>query len=249
MHLLTFHSLDSTNEEAKRQLQAGREDEFAIWARSQQAGRGRYGRQWESPEGNLYLSLVVYPHTSLAKAAELSFVAALAVGNALGEILADTRRIQYKWPNDVLLDGKKVAGILLESSAKAGSLLPDCVIIGVGINIAHFPSETRFPATGLVPPGTPVTAEEVRECLQIFLKHFTQWHKRWKEQGFLPLKTAWLTEAWGRGMPLRAETGSHIYQGVFETLSDKGELVLQEEDGTMRHVTSGEVFFGGSECS
>ena len=145
--LVTVDTVDSTNAEAKRLAAEGEEkspDGTIIWAKEQTDGRGRRGRKWHSPPGNLYCSLILRPDVALAKAAELSFVAGLAVFDALGSVGEPGHQVHLKWPNDVLLNGGKVAGILLES-------IGDFLAIGIGVNLAHAPGADQVEAGALRP--------------------------------------------------------------------------------------------------
>ena len=129
--LLGFAELDSTNEEAKRQATAGAPEGALVWARAQSAGRGRRGRRWVSEPGNLYLSILLRPSFPPATAAQLGFAAALAVGEAAAAALPAGADVAYKWPNDVLISGRKASGILLESQA-AGEGRLDWLVVGIG---------------------------------------------------------------------------------------------------------------------
>src|SRR5206468_1374206 len=144
-----FDRIGSTNDEATALARAGAGSGTLVWAAEQNTGRGRRGRSWRSPPGNLYLSLVQRPECSPASAAQLGFVAALGLGDAITEL---GLRPSYKWPNDVLVNRRKLAGILLESEMTAGGGL-DFVVIGVGVNIAVAPEGVEFPTTSLVAEG------------------------------------------------------------------------------------------------
>jgi len=146
--LLSFAAIDSTNEEAKRQAAAGAPEGTLIWARAQQAGRGRRGRPWVSEPGNLYMSLLLRPDRAAPAAAQLGFAAALAVGEAALPLLPASAALAYKWPNDVLIDGRKTSGILLESQA-AGEGRLDWLVVGIGVNLVSFPEGAEYPATSL----------------------------------------------------------------------------------------------------
>ncbi|HMK67267.1 MAG TPA: biotin--[acetyl-CoA-carboxylase] ligase, partial [Stellaceae bacterium] len=156
LRLLRFAELESTNDEAKRLADAGAPAWTVITAEIQRAGRGRRGRTWESPAGNLYMSAILRPAANLAAAAQLGFAAALAVGEALLPVLPSERILQYKWPNDVLVDGSKIAGILLEAAGN-GAEGAAWVIVGIGVNLASHPQETSYPATSLATLGAVVT--------------------------------------------------------------------------------------------
>ena len=141
--------IDSTNEEALRLARAGEPGGAVIWAREQSAGRGRRGRNWVSKAGNLYLSILLRPDAALADAAQLSFAAALAVKNALQRLATNgdgPPPLTLKWPNDVLMSGNKISGILLEGAAAANSgpkgARTEYLVIGIGINLRHHPEDT-----------------------------------------------------------------------------------------------------------
>ena len=152
--LIERDAVGNSNDEAKALARAGAEDGTLLWVREQSAGKGRGGRTWASPPGNLYLSLVLRPDCPLSEASALGFIAALAVGEAIGSV-APPMDVLYKWPNDVLLNGRKVAGILLESETSGDELA--WLVLGVGVNVAHFPKEANFPATSLHFEGAPKT--------------------------------------------------------------------------------------------
>ncbi len=239
--LVALDSVDSTNDEAKRRAKAGAEDGTLIWAKEQTAGRGRGGRPWVSPRGNLYCSVLARPDCTLSEAAQLGFAACLGVGAALGSVVPPLTALNYKWPNDVLLNGMKAAGILLETSSKPDGGL-DWLIIGVGINLASHPDDTAFPATSLAAVGA--GGIEVAELLEIFCRQFQTWVNRWLDEGFQPLQRAWIIRAKGIGEPIEARLGDGTtVAGVFEGLDERGALLLKTDDGATRTIDSGEVFF------
>ena len=155
--LVALDSVASTNDEAKRLARDGAEDGTLVWAREQASGRGRGGRNWASPRGNLYLSLVLRPECPASRAAELGFVAAVALGAALASLVPPLCPINYKWPNDVLLGERKVAGILIETESglqsQPGAPL-EWMVLGLGVNVQHYPEDTEFLA------GTPEVGDE-----------------------------------------------------------------------------------------
>ena len=236
-----FDEIDSTNEEAKRQAAAGAPEGTLIWGRMQVQGRGRRGRPWISPPGNLYLSLLLRPERSPATAAQLGFAAALAIGEAVLPLLPPTVPLAYKWPNDVLVGGRKVSGILLESQA-AGEGRLDWLVVGIGVNVATFPADSAYPATSLVAAGAaPVTIEALRDAVARAL-HF--WYELWLAQGFAPLRSVWLARAHGLGQPLRVRLAQGDSEGRFAGLDEQGALLL--ETGTaQRRITAGDVFPAG----
>jgi len=197
--LVFYDTLDSTNEEAKRLARTASEDGTLVWALEQTAGRGRRGRAWASPPGNLYASLILRPQCPLDRAAQLGFAAALAVGDTLTSTCEQPLdRLFYKWPNDVLLHDRKVAGILLESELGEGEF-PKFVVLGVGINLVSSPRETEFPATSIAEQGLGTVSPS--SALEEFASHFRAWMERWREEGFAPIRAAWRAREVDPGTP------------------------------------------------
>lgn len=219
----------------------GAADGTVIWAQSQTAGRGRHGRGWESPQGNLYCSLLLRPEVPPAEAAQLSFVAALALAEALEPVLPDAANLAFKWPNDVLLDGRKVAGILLESSGSRNGRL-DWLVIGCGLNVRHFPNNVAgLPATSLAAVG--VVAAEPVDLLAGFTNAFARWRKCWEGAGSGPVRDAWLGRAAQIGDDIVVRLPGSELRGRFTGLDPSGALLLDLPDGSRRTVTAGDVFF------
>ncbi len=239
--LVALDSVGSTNDEARRLAAEGAEDGTLVWAREQSGGRGRRGRRWESPRGNLYVSLVLRPQCSLADAAQLGFVAALGIGDAIGSVAPPLIEVTYKWPNDVLVNGRKAAGILLESQGTVGSAC-DWLVLGLGVNLASFPEGTEFPATSLRFEGCPPEVTEVA-LLESFGKHFLTWVNRWLGEGFAPIRKAWCNHAHGLGEATRVRLAREELAGVLKDLDETGALILGQDGGGERRVTAGEVFF------
>jgi BirA family biotin operon repressor/biotin-[acetyl-CoA-carboxylase] ligase len=228
--LVRLCEVDSTNEEARRRAEAGEAGPLWIMAERQTAGRGRRGRAWETREGNLAATLLLRPKAS--PPAQLSFAAALAVAE-MAAAFAPQTSITVKWPNDVLADGKKLAGILLEAG-------PEWLAVGIGINLAHFPDGTEFPATSLAALGVVPPAPDA--ALAVLAVRFAHWQGIWERDGFAPLRAAWLARAEGLGRPVRARLPHEERQGTFEGIDAAGALLLQEPGG-VRAISAGEVFF------
>jgi BirA family transcriptional regulator, biotin operon repressor / biotin---[acetyl-CoA-carboxylase] ligase len=239
--LVSLETVGSTNEEAKRLARAGAEDGTLIWAREQTRGKGRSGRAWTSPPGNLYLSLVLRPDCPPVAASQLGFVAALGAGGGLAEVLPPMIDLRYKWPNDILLNRRKVAGILLETESAAADRL-DWLVLGIGINVAERPSDTAFPATSLREEGD--LESTVEGVLEAFARHFLSWVNRWLDDGFAPVRAAWRKSAIGIGEAIRVRLPNAELEGVFEDIDQDGALLLRES-GTVRRITAGDVFFAG----
>ncbi len=233
-----YATLGSTNDEAKALARAGAPDGTLVWAGEQEAGRGRRGRQWLSPPGNLYLSLVLRPDAAPSRAAQLGFVAALGLGDALRPIVGPALRLRYKWPNDLLANGRKLAGILLESETSAKDRV-DFVVVGIGVNIVSAPADVEFPATSLAADGS--AGVTPAQLLEGFVRHFAGWAGRWREEGFLPVRAAWLAAASGLGERVRVRLERKTLCGRFHDLDDDGALVLEGAEGR-RRIAAGEVF-------
>ncbi len=239
--LKQFDAIDSTNEEARRLAQAGERGPLWIAAGEQTAGRGRRGRSWVSPRGNLSATLLIDPGRPASECAQLSFVAALAASDAVSA-LAPGNSINVKWPNDVLANGRKIAGILLES-ASSGGAAPGWLVVGIGINLAAHPPDTEFPATslpalGVSPPPLP------EDALRHLAASFAKWYEVWRVDGFAPIRDAWLARAAGLGTRIRARLQNGELVGVFEGIDMSGALLLREAQDRVRTIAAGEVFFG-----
>ncbi len=240
--LIAYDCVDSTNEEAKRLVKQGATHGTVIWAKKQQAGRGRRGRQWISEPGNLFCSFIIKPECTLAEVSQLSFVMAISVTDALQKIQGAARNsplIQCKWPNDILIRSKKTAGILLEMVIGSQNQL-EGVVAGVGINIEHFPDKTDFPATSLKAEG--IKGVTVSSVLEELCVQFSKWNEVWQHDGFQAIRSAWLEKAFGLGMPISVRLPSETHSGVFEALDPNGCLILNE-NGARRHIAAGDVYF------
>ena len=236
VRLLRYETLGSTSDEAKDLAAKGAASWTAVWARSQTAARGRRQRAWAAPPGNLYLSIILRPPGPPAAVAQLGFAAALAVADSLAPLLAPPERLRLKWPNDVLVDGRKIAGILLESAAARDGV--DWLVVGIGVNLASHPEGTETPATSLAAAGVPA---EVETVLQALLVAFQRWVDRWEREGFEPLRRAWLARAQGLGEVVGVRLERESFTGRFLDLDRDGALLLETGAGP-RRVAAGEVF-------
>ena len=239
--LVALEAVENTNDEARRLAGEGAVDGTLVWAREQTKGRGRRGRAWSCLQGNLFFSLVLRPQCRLAEAAQLGFVAALGLGDAIGSVAPPLIEATYKWPNDVLVNGSKAAGILLESQ---GNPEAECewLVLGIGVNVVGHPEDSEFPATSLRYEGCPpeVTAEAL---LEAFGRHFLAWVNRWLEDGFAPIRKGWLNHAHGLGEEARVRLPQEELSGVFQDLDETGALVLKLAGGGERRITAGDVYF------
>ncbi|WP_234463958.1 biotin--[acetyl-CoA-carboxylase] ligase [Paracoccus caeni] len=236
--------VDSTNAEAFR-LAPHLSGPAWVLARKQEAGRGRRGRAWTDPPGNFAASLVLRPEGAAADAARLSFVAALSVHDALIALCGPHLNIALKWPNDVLLNGGKLSGILLESAGSGGQV--STLVIGIGVNLAAAPeaSEVETQATRPVSlkgeTGLIVTPDEFLDALAVA---FDQWSRQMREFGFQPIRTAWLARAAKLGETITARTGGSETTGRFEGIDETGALILTTARGRTA-IPAADIFFSG----
>ena len=240
--LVELDSVGSTMEEARKRAAEGAEDGTLIWAKEQTKGRGRQGRTWASPRGNLYLSLVLRPDCAPATAAQLSFLAAVALGEAVGAVAPPMVEVTFKWPNDVLFNSRKGAGILLESKSAPGGGI-DYVILGMGVNVQSHPEDAAaaYPATSLRFEGCPPQLTEV-QLLEAFGRSFLSRANTWLEEGFEPIRKAWLAHAANLGKDIEVRLPKETLTGNFEALDEQGVLLLRLADGSLKRIAAGDVY-------
>jgi BirA family biotin operon repressor/biotin-[acetyl-CoA-carboxylase] ligase len=239
--ILSFDSLDSTSDEALRQLQAGREPPFWVLARVQTGGRGRLNRPWASPPGNLYASHALRPGAPAPISAQLSLVAALAAHDAMSPRLAAgvRRALRLKWPNDLMLGDAKLGGILIETAPSRSRLDGPALVIGIGLNLAIAPqiAGREIACANLAP--SPRAAEAVALALaQAFEARRLLWRGG---KNFADIRKEWLARAYRLGETIALDAGGQRFEGVFHGLSAEGALELLTQDGEMRHIFAGEV--------
>jgi BirA family biotin operon repressor/biotin-[acetyl-CoA-carboxylase] ligase len=230
-------SIGSTNAEALALARAGDGGPLWVAAEQQTAGRGRRGRAWHSPLGNLHASLLMTDACAPGRAAQLSFVAALALHDALSESAsALAKRIALKWPNDLLLDGAKAAGILVE-----GETLPDgrfATVIGIGVNCAAHPPDTPYRSTSLAQAGGEATPQRLFPTLtRTMLARLAQWKRG---DAFSAIREDWRARAAHIGERIRVHGTAEI-AGVFEGIDADGRLLLRADDGAIQAFAAGEV--------
>ncbi len=241
--ILLLDQTDSTNADARRRADAGETGPLWIVARRQTEGRGRRGRQWESQEGNLFSTLLQLTRKSPAEAAQVTFVAALAIADLL-DTWAPTSLVTIKWPNDVMLAGQKTSGVLVESGAhESGGLW---LAVGIGVNLAHAPEGTERPATALAHHlrGDVTVPPTVEAAAATLAGAFAVWMDRWETLGFQPVLDAWRARTAGLNGPAVARLGRETVEGVAEGVAPDGALKLRLADGSLRLISAGDVFFG-----
>ena len=241
--VLLLDQIDSTNAEARRRAEAGEVGPLWIAARHQTAGRGRRGRAWDGHTGNLFSTLLTTTRKPPAEAAQVTFIAALAVADLLDRY-APPSLVTIKWPNDVMLAGQKASGVLVESGAHGNGGL--WLAVGIGVNLAEAPEGTERPATALAhhlsadhaaAPGIETAARDLAEA-------FAVWTDRWETLGFQPVLDAWAARTPGLDGPAVARLGHETVEGRAEGVAADGALRLRLADGTLRLISAGDVFFG-----
>lgn len=223
-------------DEARAKALQGAEEGAVIVASQQTQGRGRRERVWESPKGNLYLTYITYPDCILSHAPQLSLVACVAVGEALRPLLPPGNCMTYKWPNDVLLNGKKVAGLLLEAIS-----IPEKrgmgYLIGCGANVTTYPLKTRYPATSFQNEGVYLSLEEV---LHRIVSSFQRYISLWQRAGFPPINDLWMKDAVGLGTRITFDVQGKVHEGIFKGIDGEGALMLETPQGIIK-LTAGEI--------
>ncbi|MFK5978540.1 MAG: biotin--[acetyl-CoA-carboxylase] ligase [Rhizobiaceae bacterium] len=236
-------STDSTNTRCIEYAKDGDPGNLWVTAKTQTSARGSRGREWQSAEGNLFASLLLINPAESGYAAVLSgltFVTSLALLWTIKEASIDTN-VKLKWPNDVLVNGKKCAGILLENQNIQGKTT---LIIGIGVNCVSHPSNTNYPATDLSSQGIAISAEELFMSLVTHLDGFiTQWDRG---RNFAEIRQSWLKHAIGLGKSIRVKIpGQEDETGIFETIDETGLLILDQENGIKKRISAADIFFNG----
>lgn len=237
---LAVHAeIGSTNDEALAVAKAGDPGKLWIVSRAQTRGRGRQGRHWVSPLGNLYTSLLLIDAAPSARAPELGFVAGVALARALRPLVAHDARLKIKWPNDILFDGAKLAGILLEAMQRADGRL--ACVIGIGVNCAQPPRDLPYRATALSDVlATPVAPQDVLAALSAeFVRGLDIWSAG---TGFEKIRSEWLTLAAGIGAPVKVVMPTRTFEGLFRAIDAAGRLILETPTGNVA-IEAGDVFF------
>ena len=226
--------VDSVLEEAKRLVAQGADEGTIVWAREQTAGRGRHGQPWESPRGNLYCALILRPDYPLSVALQLNYVAAIALGLTVADVVPSGANLRYRWPNDVLLNEAKVGSIVLETpDVKTGP--PDWLVLGVALNINSYPEATPFPAISLTAEGCAELSGA--EVLGGFSRRFLSWINQWADDGFASIRKSWVQRANGIGKTGEIKLKDETLTAKLIELDDNGCMLIELADGTRRLIT------------
>lgn len=253
--LEVFETVGSTNEVALERASAGDPGNLWLVSKNQQQGRGRRGRSWQTAEGNLAATLLLIPQAGLKHAATLGFVAGLALSDALaaaapdikfgvgidgGSVAGGNGRFELKWPNDVLANGAKLSGILLESTQLSDQRF--ALAIGIGVNVAAYPHDTPYPATSLVALGSDCDAERLFLALSdAWLENARLWANG---QGLAVIRERWLQRAAGLNSQVAVRIDGAVVRGIFETIDEECRFIIRKDDGGHVAVSAGDVHFG-----
>ena len=229
----TVAETGSTNDDVALLAQAGEPEGLWLRAERQSGGRGRQGREWHSPPGNLHASTLVRLRPGDPPAPTLALVAAVALHEVASDFVAGRTRIDIKWPNDLLVAGAKLSGILLER-------IGDAVVVGFGVNLSDHPDEIARPAINI---GMLGGAPHPARFLDALAAGFARWVARWRAEGLEPIRQAWLAAAHPPGTPLSTHTASGAWiEGLFDGLDESGALRLRLADGSSQVIHAGDVF-------
>lgn len=251
--LEAFDSIGSTNAEALERARAGERGPLWLVTDQQTAGRGRRQRAWVSPRGNLAATILETVDVQPPVAATLGFAAGLALEAALQTVSVEYRmraggaakgKFLLKWPNDVLADGEKLSGILLEAETIGGGL---SVAVGMGTNVVSAPEGTPYPATSLAALGITASAGDLFMALS---DSWAEFRGIWAEgKGFSEIRRLWLERAAGLGEAVSIQSNGAPVEGIFETIDDTGCLIVAGRDGKRTPIAAGDVHFGSAKSS
>jgi BirA family biotin operon repressor/biotin-[acetyl-CoA-carboxylase] ligase len=237
--VVAFDTIGSTNAEALARAWDGERGPLWIAARTQTGGHGRRGRAWISEPGNLYASLLLTDPAPSALLPGICFVAALALHDAVLDVTSGLAPASFKlkWPNDLLLGGNKIAGILVEGGSQGGV---HAAVIGFGVNCRHHPEGTEFPAADLAGAGFPVEPETLLTALgRAMNSRLKEWNRG---VNFTSIRSAWLLRAVGIGEAMEVRLPDRTIGGTFETLDPDGGLILRRAGGAIETIHAGDVF-------
>jgi len=241
-----FDQTGSTNVEAMARARDGERGPVWFVTTEQTAGRGRRHRPWIAPRGNLASSILEVMGVAPSVAATLGFAAGLALEAALRQVRIEAAlrsgvcvNFALKWPNDVLAEGKKICGILLEAESVAGGL---AVVAGMGTNVIAYPEGTPTPAISLAALGIEISAEELFSALS---DAWVEFRGIWDNgRGFQQIRELWLSRAAGLGQPVAVVSGGSTIEGIFDTIDEQGCMIIHTPAGRRRPVSAGDVHFG-----
>lgn len=245
--VIFFDRLDSTNLEAERLVNRGTIGEYVIVSSMQSAGQGRNENSWHSPEGNLYFSIVFNHENDLSKLPQISLVTSLSCCEAMHNLLADNeaslfpRLFQIKWPNDLLLNGKKQCGILLRSLPYvcANTEPVNYLIVGIGMNLTSSPKNLNYQTISLGEEGIQYNSKD--EVLHKIMERFNENYKVWQSEGFSAIRVRWMDCAYNVGKEISFSMRGERFSGTFKEIADDGQIVLELKSGELHKVATCDI--------
>ncbi len=244
---LELEETASTNDATLELARSGAEEGLVVIAKRQTRGRGREGREWLSQEGNLFCSILLRPKSSPETAAQIGIICVTSLSHALtNNFNLSSANFAYKWPNDLLLNGRKVAGILLEGAVS--NKKTDYVVAGTGVNLVHSPDikvEPGRPSPSSIyqESGIRITPEELRSA---YINEFITSYTIWQDKGFEFIRERWISRACNMGKEVTIKGASGEIKGTLMGMDSTGRLEIMLENGELRHISAGEIYFKGS---
>jgi BirA family transcriptional regulator, biotin operon repressor / biotin---[acetyl-CoA-carboxylase] ligase len=237
--LFTYDRIDSAVGEAQRLAAKGADEGTLVWTQEQIAGHGRFGRAWVSPPGNLYCALILRLEEPVALIAQLNYVAAVALASTLADLMGPTE-LRYRWPNDLLLYDRKVAGILLDPGPRKADAR-EWLVLGVAVNVISAPEELNdvYAASMHAQGASTASAADV---LEGFSRYFLSGINRWANEGFAPVRKAWVQRVNGLGESVHVALQHETLNGRFAEVDDEGAMVMELPDRRARKITVAEFF-------
>jgi len=233
--IIEYQEIDSTNSEAKRIASSNTPVSSILWAHKQSAGRGRYGRVWDSSVGNLYMSILMPLECSVSCASELSFVMGLATYDVVNSLINQPNHLSLKWPNDIFIDDNKIGGILLESITHKNQTW---IIIGLGLNLQSSPHDIKH-TSSLKEYGINILPKDI---LALIIDSFKKHHAIWRANSFTHIRKSWLEKAYRLGQEITLGYDTHRVSGVFESIDQSGAIKLRLKSGEVKTMYTGEIF-------
>ena len=246
--IIFFDKLDSTNLEAKRLINRGIKDNYIIVASEQYLGKGRNGNIWYSPEGNLYFSIMLRHKNNISTLSQISLIISLSCHEAMQYVLRDNelslfpRSFKIKWPNDLLINGKKFCGILLESLpyiTPIENIITHYLIVGVGINLISSPKNLNYLTTSLKEEGIQYNSRN--ELLHQIIKRFDENYKFWQIKGFADIKNRWLQNVYNIGKKISVNMKGKQLSGIFKDLDDNGQMIIESDSGNVHRIATCDI--------
>jgi BirA family biotin operon repressor/biotin-[acetyl-CoA-carboxylase] ligase len=238
-NLIMFDEIDSTNLEARRLIESGIDNDFVIVSSKQTNGRGRRGKEWVSDEGNLYLSLILRPYGKPYTFCQLSFITAIALYDAITALSREYQKpidLKLKWPNDILVNGAKISGILLEYIEYAEK---EYIVIGLGVNVQNAPKNLNQNTSSIAEIFGDMI--DVNDILGIFMSNFHKYYRRWQMDGFAQLRRLWLSRAHRIGEIITISNDNLRISGAFKDINNQGAIRLKLASGQISIIHEGSI--------